>query len=231
MAIRSDIYEQRLDRKRLPGPRERILEQGPRAASDADLLAAILGSGTASRRVGDMAGRLLDDGGLAVLAHATADGLLHAPSFGPAQASRVLAAIELGRRIWCRTGPGDRPIRGPEDIHERCRTYVAARKEHFLALHLNTRHVVVREELVSVGSLSASIVHPREVFRSAILETSASLILVHNHPSGDPTPSDDDIEITMRLAEVGDLMGIPIVDHVVLGDGTFYSFRASKLLK
>jgi DNA repair protein RadC len=231
MAIQTGSYAQKLDRRRLPGPRERILDQGPRAATDVELLAAILGSGTASRRVGDMAGRLLDDGGLTVLAHATADGLMHAPSFGPAQACRVLAAIELGRRIWCRSGPGDRPIRGPEDIQDRCRTYVAARKEHFLALHLNTRHVVVREELVSVGSLSASIVHPREVFRSAILETSASLILVHNHPSGDPTPSDDDVEITMRLAEVGELVGIPIVDHVVLGDGTFYSFRASKLLK
>jgi DNA repair protein RadC len=231
MAIRTELYGSKIDRARSPGPRERILEQGPRAAGDADLLAAILGSGTASRRVGEMAGRLLDDGGLASLAHANAEALLHTPSFGPAQACRVLAAIELGRRIWCRSGPGDRPIRGPEDIQDRCRAYVAARKEHFLALHLNTRHVVVREELVSVGSLSASIVHPREVFRSAILETSASLILVHNHPSGDPTPSDDDIEITMRLAEVGDLVGIPIVDHVVLGDGTFYSFRASRLLK
>ncbi len=231
MANRSGTYDQKLDRARPPGPRERILDHGPRAASDVELLAAILGSGTASRRVGDMAGRLLDDGGLRVLAHATADGLLHSPSFGPAQACRVLAAIELGRRIWCRSGPGDRPIRGPEDIQDRCRGYVAARKEHFLALHLNTRHVVVREELVSMGSLSSSIVHPREVFRSAILETSASLILVHNHPSGDPTPSDDDVEITMRLAEVGDLVGIPIVDHVVLGDGAFYSFRASKLLK
>ncbi len=82
-----------------------------------------------------------------------------------------------------------------------------------------------------MGSLNASIVHPREVFRSAIVESAASLILVHNHPSGDPTPSDDDIRITMRLAEVGDLVGIPVTDHVVLGDSVYYSFRASKLLK
>jgi DNA repair protein RadC len=116
-------------------------------------------------------------------------------------------------------------------VLDRCRGYAEARKEHFLALHLNTRHVVVREELVSVGSLSASIVHPREVFRCAILESAASLILVHNHPSGDPSPSDDDMQITERLAEVGDLVGIPVVDHVVLGDGAFYSFRATNLLR
>ncbi len=213
------------------GPREKILKEGPRAASDVDLLAAILGSGTASRRVGDMAVRLLDDGGLLLLAHTSVQTLLETPSFGPAQACRLLAAVELGRRVWGRSGPEDRPVRGPEDVQERCRGYTTTRKEHFLTLHLNTRHVVVREELVSIGSLNASIVHPREVFRSAILESAASLILVHNHPSGDPAPSDDDIRITMRLAEVGELVGIPVVDHVVLGDGAFYSFRASKLLK
>ena len=214
-----------------PGPRERILERGARKAGDLELLCALIGSGTSSRRVGEMAVRLIEDGGIQLLAHASADSLLSSPSFGPAQASRLLAAVELGRRIWCRAGPGDRPIRGPEDVQERCRSYASARKEHFLALHLNTRHIVVREELVSVGSLSASIVHPREVFRAAIMESSASLILVHNHPSGDPTPSDDDIAITTRLSEVGELVGIPVVDHVVLGDGAFYSFRSSKLIK
>lgn len=199
--------------------------------SDLDLLCAILGSGTASRRVEEMASHLLEDGDATVLGHKQAEELLRSPSFGPAQVCRLVAAVELGRRIWCRPGPGERPIRGPEDIQERCRPYIAARKEHFLALHLNTRHVVVREELVSIGSLSASIVHPREVFRCAITESAASLILVHNHPSGDPTPSDDDISITLRLAEVGELVGIPVVDHVVLGDGRFYSFRAAKLIR
>jgi DNA repair protein RadC len=213
------------------GPRERILTEGPRAASDADLLTAILGSGERGRRVGDMAVQLLEEGGLPFLAHATSDSLLAGPSFGPTQACRVLAAVEMGRRVWIRASAADRPIRGPEDVQERCGAYTASRKEHFFTLHLNTRHVVIREDLVSIGSLSASIVHPREVFRKAIMESAASLILVHNHPSGDPTPSDDDIRITLRLAEVGDLVGIPIVDHVVLGDDAFYSFRASKLLK
>lgn len=231
MASATRMYTPRRGATTDPGPRERILKDGPRSASDTDLLAAILGSGTVSRRVGDMALRLLDDGGLAVLAHMSADSLLGHPSFGPAQACRILASIELGRRVWARSGPADRPIRGPEDVQERCRAFTSTRKEHFLALHLNTRQVVVGEELVSVGSLNASIVHPREVFRSAIVESAASLILVHNHPSGDPTPSDDDIRITMRLAEVGDLIGIPVTDHVVLGDSVYYSFRASKLLK
>jgi DNA repair protein RadC len=210
---------------------ERLLKEGPRATSDVDLLSALLGSAARSRRTADVAGRLLDDGGLAVLAHATPETLRALPSIGTIQVGRLLAAIEIGRRVFCRCGPAERPVRGPEDVSDRCRPYTTTRKEHFVALHLNTRHVVVREELVSVGSLSASIVHPREVFRTAILETSASLILVHNHPSGDPTPSDDDIQITMRLAEVGELVGIPVVDHVVLGDGAYYSFRESKLLR
>lgn len=214
-----------------PCLRDTILKDGARPSSDADLLAVLLGSRNVSRRVSDIAVRLLDDGGLPLLAHTSAESLLGTPALGPIQASRVLAAVELGRRIWCRLGPGESPIRGPEDVQDRCGGYAGARKEHFLALHLNTRHVVVREELVSIGSLNASIVHPREVFRCAILESAASLILVHNHPSGDPTPSDDDIRITQRLSEAGELVGIPLVDHVVLGDDAYYSFRASRLLK
>ena len=213
------------------GPREMILRDGPRSTADVDLVAAILGTGTASRRVGEMSVRLLDDGGLPMLAHLSPEALLAQPSFGPAQACRLLASVELGRRVWTRAGPGDRPIRGPEDILERCRAFAGARKEHFLALHLNTRHVVEREELVSIGSLNASIVHPREVFRAAILESAASLVLVHNHPSGDPTPSEDDIRLTRRLVEVGELVGIPILDHVIVGAAAHYSFRAARLLE
>ena len=231
MAGETALYGPQKGWKPQASPRESILKDGPRATADVDLLAALLGSGTASRRVGDMAVRLLDDGGLPLLAHSSAEALLATPSFGPAQACRILAAVELGRRIWCRQGSAESPIRGPEDIQDRCRAYATARKEHFLALHLNTRHIVVREELVSVGSLNTSIVHPREVFRQAILETAASLVLVHNHPSGDPTPSDDDIRITQRLAEAGELVGIPLVDHVILGNGEYYSFRASKMLR
>jgi DNA repair protein RadC len=231
VADRSHLYASRRAASAGDAPCERLLREGARLASDVDVIATILGATTGSRRGVDAAGRLLDDGGLAVLSHATVESLRAISPIGAAQAARLLAAIELGRRVFSRCGPGERPVRGPEDVSDRCRTYTIARKEHFLALHLNTRHVIVREELVSVGSLSASIVHPREVFRTAILESSASLILVHNHPSGDPTPSDDDIQITMRLAEVGDLVGIPVVDHVVLGDGAYYSFRESKLLR
>jgi DNA repair protein RadC len=212
------------------GPRELILRDGPRATSDVDLLAAILGSGTASRRVGDMAVRLLEDGGLQLLAHLSANELLNSPSFGPAQVSRVLAAVELGRRIWCRHEACDQPIRGPEDVMDRCRGYIQARKEHFLVLHLNTRHLVLREELVSIGSLSASIVHPREVFREAITACAASLILVHNHPSGDPSPSEDDLQMTQRLLAVGELVGIPVIDHVILARRGYYSFREAGVL-
>jgi DNA repair protein RadC len=230
MSSEKIVYRQELAGGSGLGPRELILRDGPRAIGDVGLLAAILGRGTASRRVGEMASRLLEGGGLPMLAHLSADSLLATPSFGPAQASRVLAAIELGRRIWCRLRAGEHPIHGPEDVRQICGGYVYAKKEHFLALYLNTRHVVLREELVSIGSLNASIVHPREVFRSAITESAASLILVHNHPSGDPNPSDDDLRITQRLVEAGDLVGIPVIDHVILGDQGYYSFREEGLI-
>jgi len=140
-----------------------------------------------------------------------------------------VAAFELGRRAADR--PGERsPIRGPEDVLGQVRDLVRARREHFVVLLLNARHELECRETVSIGSLNASIVHPREVFLPAILHSAASVILVHNHPSGDPEPSEEDLGITRRLVQVGELVGIAVLDHVIVALRGHVSFRARQLL-
>lgn len=130
-----------------------------------------------------------------------------------------------------RRSPSD-PVREPGAVYRLVHPLVRdADREHFYCLHLTTRHTVSEIDLVSVGSLSASVVHPREVFRRAIVRGAASIILVHNHPSGDPSPSEDDVEITHRLSKVGELVGIEVLDHVVIGNGDFVSLRQRDLLR
>ncbi|MEW6020276.1 MAG: DNA repair protein RadC [Pseudomonadota bacterium] len=145
------------------------------------------------------------------------------------EARRLHAAIELGRRLLLpEEGPG--PIRSPRDA---CRAAAAIRsqdREHFLVLYLNARNVMIRQETVSVGSLNANIVHPREVFRPAIIHGAASVILAHNHPSGDVSPSREDLNLTERLVEAGRLLGIEVLDHLIVSGGRYLSFRSESYL-
>ena len=209
------------------GPRERLERLGPEALSDAEVIALLLRTGAAGRPAPELAAALLVGcGGLAGLAGAAVGQLRRTPGVGPAKGATVMAALELSRRLGARRlRPGD-PIRGPEDVfrhfHARLRH---ARRERFLLLLLDGRHRVLREVSVSEGTLTASLVHPREVFRPALQEAAAAVILVHNHPSGDPTPSREDREVTDRLIEVGELLGIPVLDHVVVAERGFRSLR------
>ena len=146
-------------------------------------------------------------------------------------ATRVCAALELGRRL-AREGPLERSrIRGPGDVYERCAPALRDLvQEEFRVLLLNAQHAVTRELLVTRGILDASVVHPREVFRAAIRAGSASLIVAHNHPSGDPTPSPEDLAITRRLCTAGALIGIDVVDHIIIGDNVYVSLKEKGLL-
>jgi DNA repair protein RadC len=209
-------------------PRERLRAHGASRLSDAELLALVLGSGVAGRSVARIAGRL---------ARRRADELsqwplarwMLMPGIGLARAAAMVAAFELGRRAG---RPGERaPIRGPEDVLGQVRDLVQARREHFVVLLLNARHELQCRETVSIGSLNASIVHPREVFLPAILHSAASVVLVHNHPSGDPEPSEEDLGITRRLVQVGELVGIAVLDHVIVAGRGHVSFRARQLLE
>jgi len=156
---------------------------------------------------------------------------LHGLGMTKGSAAAVCAAFELGRRAQ-EIPANARPacVRGPEDVLPHVRDIVPAKREHFVVLLLNARHEVMRRETVSIGSLNASIVHPREVFLPAILHSAASIVLVHNHPSGDPEPSEEDLSITKRLREVGEVVGIGVLDHVIVGVRGHVSFRSRNLL-
>jgi DNA repair protein RadC len=205
---------------------QRILQQGLRPLSDLELIAIVLGETLPEGKRLALAGRLLDGGSAALLRRLSPRRIRR--HLGDGGSLRLLAALELGRRAI--RGAGLRSISSPRHVLEYARTYATAQKEHFLGIHLNARHVPVSLEVVSIGTLSSSLVHPREVFRTAIGEGSASLILVHNHPSGDPSPSPDDIEITSRLCKVGELVGIEVLDHVILAQERYFSFREEGFL-
>ena len=208
-------------------PRERLDALGATALTARELLALLVGSGSEGRSALDVAEDLLRqaDGSLRRLASRPAAELLRVRGVGVAVAGRVCAALELGRRL-AREGPLEQArIRAPADIYERCAPGMRdLLYEEFRVLLVNTQHAVMREQVITRGTLDASIVHAREVFRAAIVECAAAVILVHNHPSGDPTPSPEDREVTRQLAEAGRILNIPILDHVVIGDARYVSF-------
>lgn len=171
------------------------------------------------------------EGSLRRLAGLGQSELERVPGVGPAVAARVSAALELGRRL-AREGPAERAkIRGPRDVYETCAPSMRdLPHEEFRTLLLNTQHAVLREVTVTRGVLDGSLVHPREVFRAAISENASALILVHNHPSGEPTPSPEDRAVTTQLVAAGGVIGIPVLDHVVIGDGRFLSFTEQGMM-
>ncbi len=214
-------------------PRERMRELGPGALATRELLGILVGSGGQGRSAMAIAGALLQgaEGSLRRLSTLSGTDLARVDGVGPAVAARISASLELGRRL-AREGPNERlRIRGPRDVYERCApTMRDLLQEEFRVLLLNTQHAVLRELLVTRGTLDTSLVHPREVFRAAVAEASSAVILVHNHPSGDPTPSAEDRDVTRQLAEAGRVLGIPVVDHVVIGDARYVSFVEAGLL-
>jgi DNA repair protein RadC len=208
-------------------PRERMLQFGAQALSNAELLAILLRTGTFAESAVYLAQKvLIEAGSLRNLVDMSMDQLMTIKGIGPAKALQIQASIELGRRL-ARTSMTDTiTIRSPQDVS----TYLMEdlrylQKEHFVCLFLNTKNHVIGQETLSMGSLNASIVHPREVFRAAIKRSSASIICVHNHPSGDPTPSPEDIQMTARLVEAGQIIGIEVLDHIILGDQNFVSLK------
>lgn len=208
------------------GPRERLASQGPRALADEELLAILLGTGTAGCSARVLAHAMLAEGGLPGLARASVRELRSRPGIGAAKAATVLAAVELGRRLATRRLREGDPIRGPEDVfrhfHARLRD---AGQEQFLVILLDGRHRMIGEARASEGTLTASLVHPREVFRPALRDGAAAIVLVHNHPSGDPSPSAEDRAVTRRLVRAGELLGIQVLDHVVVAERGWCSLR------
>jgi DNA repair protein RadC len=214
-------------------PRERLMQLGAEALSAQEILALIMGRGVKGESVMVTAQKLLSKfGSLQRIADSSVEELSQINGIGPAKATQLKAAFELGRRLEAGPREGKAQVKSPEDVVDVVSgTLKGKKREHFLTLLLDTRGRVIRVAPISMGSLDSSIVHPREVFKEAISASAASVIFVHNHPSGDPEPSADDIELTRRLVEAGKVLGILVLDHVIVGDGVFVSLKGSKNLR
>ena len=213
-------------------PRERMMRTGPGALNDAELLALILRTGTSAENVVEMCTRVYAGvGGWKGLAGLSIEELSKLQGIGPAKACQIQALVEISRRMSTAVSGDNYVIRCPQDVVDLVMEEMRALdKEHFKLISLNTKNRVLGIIPVSVGSLNSSPVHPREVFKEAIKRSSAAIILLHNHPSGDPTPSKEDIEVTKRLAEAGRLLGIDVYDHVIIGDRRFVSLKEKGIL-
>ncbi len=214
-------------------PRERLWRLGASALTTTELLAILVGTGRSGRDALQTASGLLATGGgsLRRLATRPPAELLQSPGVGPTKGGRLLAALELGRRVTEETRPPPRRIRTPGDVVDWMdQQFRDLAVEEFRVLALDSQSQVLRDILVTRGLLNSSLVHPREVFRSAIAEAAAGIILVHNHPSGDPTPSPEDQAVTRQLVAAGQVLDLPVYDHVIVAGDRFTSFAAAGLL-
>jgi DNA repair protein RadC len=208
-------------------PRERFMKNGPQSLSNHELIAILLRTGTKEESVLQLSNRLLTQfEGLRLLKSATLQEMTEIKGIGQTKAIQVLAAVELGRRVSNLAFDERYVIRSPEDGAKYMMNDMRfLTQEHFVCLYLNTKNQVIHKQTIFIGSLNASIVHPREVFREALKRSAASLIALHNHPSGSPEPSREDIEVTKRLAECGKIIGVDLLDHLIIGENKFVSLK------
>ena len=208
-------------------PREKLARVGSEALGDNELVAIVLGAGTRRRGALVVAHEILETaGGVHGLVRVGLDALHRVPGVGATRAARVLAAVELGRRTLFGGGDERPQMRAPKDLAEYLMPrYGGAAVERFGVVLLDQRQRVIRSLILSTGTAEASLSHPREVFRAAVLASASRVVVFHNHPSGDPTPSAPDRMVTAKLIAAGDVMGIDVVDHIILGDRRYFSFK------
>jgi DNA repair protein RadC len=213
-------------------PRERLQKFGPEALSAQELLALIIGRGIPKKSVMSIAQELLVKfGNIKSISQATLEELSQIKGIGLAKAAQIKACFEIGRREELEPELKNFDIKDPEAVVKAIRASIKDKaKEHFKLILLNPRNKIMGISTISVGTLNASLVHPREVFKDAITHSAASVVLAHNHPSGDPEPSEDDLSITKRLAEAGKILGIEVLDHIIIGKNGFFSFREKGLV-
>lgn len=214
-------------------PRERISKCGVETLSNAELIAAIIGTGSQSKSVlhlaNDFIAQLPD--GLKSLVGQSVEELKTVDGIGNGKACQILASVELGKRVYHMSYESMKKISSPSDVSALMMAELRYKKqEYFKVIILDTKNQVISIETITIGTLNASLVHPREVFNLAIRKSAFGIILVHNHPSGHPEPSKEDLLLTERLVESGKIIGIAVLDHVVIGDGRFYSFKEQGLL-
>jgi DNA repair protein RadC len=215
-------------------PREKLQRSGAASLTDAELLALILRTGdhASGQTAIDLGRNIIQTfGDLRKIAAASQTELCTVKGMGPAKATSILAALSLAGRVGSRRLDSLERFTSPQQIFNHFHfSFRDRRREYFLTLLLDGKNRIIREEQISEGSLNQSIVHPREVFIPAVRESAAAIIFVHNHPSGDPAPSREDRDITRRLKEAGEIMGIRVLDHIIIGDGSYFSFVETGLL-
>lgn len=216
----------------LERPRERLIDQGAEVLSDAQLLAIMIRMGKKGQTAMDIAFRLLEHfNGLKGVAGATVVELCQIGGIGPSKAAQILGAIEIGKRVVSNKRSMKGKFLSSKEIYSYFfPEYSSLKVEIFKVVLLNTKNQLIHGVEISKGSLNQTIVHPREVFNKAIKNSAASLILIHNHPSGDPAPSQEDIALTQTLVKSGQLLGIPVLDHIIIGNGDYYSFADNQTL-
>ncbi len=211
-------------------PRERFIAHGPAALSSAELLAIVLRTGTRKNNILDTCNTLLSLHGLEALANMNLKELQKTSGIGPSKAMQITAIFELNKRLHYKRNT-NRKIQGARDVYEYMQGRVPDEtKEHLFVLHLNTKNQITKCEEVTIGTLNASLIHPREVFKAAIRESANAIILVHNHPSGDTEPSNADRQVTNLLKQASAVIQIDLLDHVIIGKTGWYSFRENNQL-
>ena len=220
------------DLPRQERPRERLQKFGAEALSGQELLALVIGRGIPKKSVMNIAQELLARfGNIKAISQATIEELSQIKGIGLAKAAQIKACFELGKREDLEPELKNFDIKDPEAVVKAIRASIKDKaKEHFKLILLNPRNKIIGISTISIGTLNASLVHPREVFKDAIMHTAASVVLAHNHPSGDPEPSEDDITITKRLIEAGKILGIEVMDHIIIAKNGFFSFKEKGLI-
>lgn len=208
-------------------PRERLIRQGASSLSNQELIAILLRTGTREESVLVLANRILSSfDKIQDLKDATIEEFMKVKGVGEAKAVQLLAAAEIGKRLYQKHSEGRYTIRSPEDAAAYLMTDMTSlNQEHLVVLFLNVKNEVLHKQTIFIGSLNSSIVHPRDIFREAVKRSAASIICAHNHPSGNPAPSPEDIDVTKRLIEAGSVMGIEVIDHVIIGNHKFISLK------
>ena len=209
-------------------PREKLLRYGPNKLSNSELLAILLRTGQKGRNVVDLAKKILQKYGARNLPNLDIKKLKEFPGVGPTKACEIIACFELGKRLLQKKQT--QIYLKPKDVWNELKDLRSHKKEHFVIFYLDTRNQEIKREVISIGTLNANLVHPREVFEPAVRNLTAQVILAHNHPSGDSTPSEDDLEITKKLVEAGKILGIKVVDHIIVTNNSFLSFKEKELL-
>jgi DNA repair protein RadC len=216
------------DLPKIERPREKLIQYGPGRLSNTELLAIVLRSGKKGENVIDFANKILKKYKAENLPNLTYQELKDFCGLGPAKSCEIIACFELGKRLL--KGKIAGLYLKPEDVWKELKDIREHKKEHFIIFYLDSRNQEIRREIISVGSLNANLVHPREVFEPAVKNLAAQVILAHNHPSGDPEPSEDDLEINKRLVEAGKILGIEIIDHIIVTKNGFFSFKDKRLI-